>query len=210
MNLRMTTTIVLLLALICHVIAEKPSRECHFPQALCVQNISTSETLSELTEPAIGADPPPPPMPFFPPPPPPPVFDDSEEWTKAVCRGTNLLKAMVLDEAETSRLLQWPYAESPWDGDLRETLGKWGYSQEEYADEACDFGEKYKFDTALQALGIDSKPADQGGSNHCFYLKHNDGPSVHLGPDGKMPPVKEQKYTVDGKKYPVSRIWTQS
>ncbi|KAF1919171.1 hypothetical protein BDU57DRAFT_443135 [Ampelomyces quisqualis] len=87
---------------------------------------------------------------------------------------------MLLDEAETSQFLQWPYAESPWDGDLRDALGKWGYSQEEYADKDCDFKEKYHFGTALEALGIDSKPADQGGSNHCFYLQHNDGPSLNV------------------------------
>jgi hypothetical protein len=207
MNFHVTTTIVLLIALICHVIADRPSRECPFPQALCVQNLSTPGPPSELIGPAIGADPPPPPMPLFPPPPPPPVFDNDEDWEKAVCRGTNLLKAMVLDEAETSQFLQWPYTESPWDGDLREALGKWGYSQEEYADKACDFEEKYHFGTALQALGIDAKPADQGGSNHCYFLQHNDGPSVRPGPDGHRLPIGEQKYTVDGKEYPVSRIY---
>jgi hypothetical protein len=140
MNLRVTTATVLLVALICHVIANRPDGQCLFPDAPCIQNMSASGPPSKLIEPVIGGNPPPP---LFPPPPPPLVFDEDPDWTKAVCRGRNLLKAMVLDEAETAKYLQWPYAESPWDGDLREALGKWGYRQGEYADQQCDFDKVY-------------------------------------------------------------------
>jgi hypothetical protein len=201
MNLRVTTATVLLVALICHVIANRPDGQCLFPDAPCIQNMSASGPPSKLIEPVIGGNPPPP---LFPPLPRPPVFDEDPDWTKAVCRGRNLLKAMVLDEAETAKYLQWPYAESPWDGDLREALGKWGYRQGEYADQQCDFDKVYHFGTALNALGIDAKPADQGGSNRCYYVQHNDGPTVIPGPNGQRLPPSQQKYMVDGKEYPVS------
>jgi hypothetical protein len=127
-------------------------------------------------------------------------------WEKARCQGAALLQAMILKEAESKTLLQWPYTQSPWDGDLKDSLRKWGYLDDEDThaqnDVFCDFS--YRCPTAFAAMGIDTQSAGKGGPNHCFKLEHRDSPAVHLDKDGNMPLPSEQWYSVDGKIYRVS------
>jgi hypothetical protein len=202
MRLRATTTIVLLILLICGCIADQRSGQCFHPQSLCFHNESASDSLSRLTNPALGADPP------FPPPPPPPNFDGNDAiWDKAVCRGRNILKAMLLDEEDSSEMLKWPYTQSPWDGELVAELAEWGYSERKYTDSECDFSNHYFFGKALEELNIDPKPADLGGPTQCFHLRHYNGPTVERDQDGDLPPIREQTYKVNQKTYRVSSIY---
>jgi hypothetical protein len=57
-------------------------------------------------------------------PPPAPPNPDDVVWNKDRCRGQALLTTMTLNEADFSRMLGWPYIQSPWHGS---ELGEWGY-----------------------------------------------------------------------------------
>jgi hypothetical protein len=132
--------------------------------------------------------------------------DDADDalWTKSSCRGHALLVAMTLDEEASSRMLGWPYIQSPWDGS---ELGKWGYSRdtqdEERNEYTCNFA-RYGMSPAFRDLNIDMRPAEHGGPNHCFSVQHRAGPSIKKLPDGTWPEMKDQWYEVDGVWYRVS------
>jgi hypothetical protein len=140
----------------------------------------------------------------------PPSDEDPEDavWRKAHCRGSALLKALTLDEEESSQMLQWPYTQSPWDGDLKDALRTWGYLDEptthEQNDHHCDFDNSHHSKRAFEALGLDWRSADQGGPNHCFYVQHANGPAVILDEETHlMPEPRDQRYEVDGTLYKV-------
>ncbi|KAH3950585.1 hypothetical protein HBI56_204730 [Parastagonospora nodorum] len=85
---------------------------------------------------------------------------------------------MTLNEEESSRMLGWPYTQSPWDGS---ELGKWGYSRdtqdEERNEYTCNFA-RYGMRPAFRDLNIDMRPVEHGGPNHCFSVQHRAGPSI--------------------------------
>jgi hypothetical protein len=194
MKLLVTTAILHLLALIGGTTADRPSEQCLSAPDLCLHNGNASNTFARLKKPVIRANTPQP--------------DDNEAWIAARCRGERLLHAMKLtDQDETSKMLQWPYTESPWDGDLKTQLETWGYSEEEKPD-TCDF-EYAQFDRAFEALGIDTSAVQEGGRNTCYRFRHYNGPKVERNEDGKLPDKYIQKYKVDGKTYRVSRVSKQ-
>ncbi|KAF1928402.1 uncharacterized protein M421DRAFT_160407 [Didymella exigua CBS 183.55] len=130
-------------------------------------------------------------------------------WCKAKSRGVQLTKAMMMRDQEAATLLQWPYTQSPWDGDLKSELTKWGYQETNHADEqvdaACDFEKTHEVGDAFRDLHIDPRPAGHGGPNHCFYVEHMNGPTVILDDDGELPFEEDQYYPADGKKYRVTQ-----
>ena len=105
-------------------------------------------------------------------------------------------------------MLQWPYTQSPWDGDLKSELKKWGYlddaKKHEESDAYCDFDKWHYTRKAFQGLGVDWKSAGQKGPNHCFFLQHANSPAVILDEKKEMPEVAEQRYKVDERIYKVS------
>jgi hypothetical protein len=137
--------------------------------------------------------------------------DPDAVWNKAYCHGAALLRATSLREEDSTVMLERPYTESPWEGDLEPELRKWGYLDDDdrhaEVDESCDFaGPEYEMKKAFNALGVNPRSASMGGPNHCFYLKHGFGPTVILGKNGKMPLLSEQRYEVDGELYRVRHI----
>jgi len=140
----------------------------------------------------------------------PPPSDNDPIWHKAYCRGAALVRAMSLDEEESNAMLQWPSTQSPWEGDLKPELRKWGWldNEEENAeiDDSCDFDETLKMKNTFDALGVDTRSAGKGGPNHCFRLQHSNGPMVILDKNGKMPYLSSQRYEADGKTYRVSDL----
>ncbi|KAH8641412.1 hypothetical protein IG631_04353 [Alternaria alternata] len=135
--------------------------------------------------------------------------DHDSIWHKTYCRGAALVKAMSLDEQDSTRMLGWPYTQSPWDGDLKLELRKWGYLDDDnhhaMNDNSCDFS-KHHIRSAFDALGIDPRSALKGGPNHCFMLEHRFGPTVILDKNGEMPSISKQRYEADGKIYRVRRV----
>ncbi|KAF1363730.1 hypothetical protein EJ07DRAFT_102527 [Lizonia empirigonia] len=114
-------------------------------------------------------------------------------------------EAAILDELEARALLSWPYVQSPWDGDLREELRKWGYQDDEethqQADLMCDFRIVHSMEHSFEQLHIDPRSAGQGGPNRCFELRHQDGPAVLRLDDGSLPLVRDQVYVAEGRNY---------
>lgn len=129
-------------------------------------------------------------------------------WCKAVSKGSTLSQAALLDETEARVLLSWPYVKSPWEGDLKAELRRWGYLDDEQvhkqADIFCDFEVHHQMTRSFGDLHIDPRSAAKGGPNRCYNLKHRDGPAVHRNTNGALPPTDEQFYTVDGREYRVS------
>jgi hypothetical protein len=157
---------------------------------------STSKPLLDAFNPALGVDSP------LPPPSPEAI------WHKAYCRGAALARAMSLSEEESNAMLEWPYTQSPWDGDLKPELRTWGYLDDdtEHAkvEDSCDFDKRFFMKNIFSALGVDTRSAGEGGPNHCFKLQHARGPAVILDKNGKMPNLSSQRYVVDEKTYKVS------
>lgn len=123
-------------------------------------------------------------------------------WCKVKSRGYQLSKAMMMNDQTAATMLAWPYTQSPWDGDLRDDLKKWGYRDDFEGDvdvnEHCAFDKKGLGD-AFTDIGVDARSSAQGGPNHCFYITHSDGPTVHRDEDGELPFHDGQYYPVDGK-----------
>lgn len=128
-------------------------------------------------------------------------------WCKAKSRGVQLTKAMMMNDQEAATMLQWPYTQSPWDGDLKSELRKWGYketnNEDKDIDAQCDFEKIHEVGEAFKDIKVDPRPAGQGGPNHCFYVEHMNGPTVIRDEDGELPFEEDQYYPVDGKNYRV-------
>lgn len=110
--------------------------------------------LPYANEPVSKADTPPPPTPPTNPTPVDKIYFDAR------CRGSNLMKAMTLDEAESSELLKWPYTHSPWDGGLQHDFATWGYHEvapdDHELEAACDFETHHEMSRIFQDLEINA------------------------------------------------------
>jgi hypothetical protein len=191
MKILVTMSVVLLLALISYTGADMSSGQCISGSSPYIRNTSTSKSLYELNKFAIRADTPPP--------------GDDPDWVAARCRGEKLLYFMKLtDQEDASKVLQWPYVQSPWDGDLKKDLETWGYSEKELPYN-CDF-EYTEFTNVMEALKIDTSSVEDGGRNHCFKFMHYNGLKVEKNEDGTFPNQYIQKYKVGDKTYRVSKI----
>ncbi|KAH9882553.1 hypothetical protein J1614_000789 [Plenodomus biglobosus] len=120
---------------------------------------------------------------------------------------------MTLSEDESSALLSWPYTQSPFDGDLKAELRTWGYLDDdtvhEQSDAQCDFDSWHHVNRAFAALSVDTRSKGMGGENHCFFVRHADGPAVIKGQDGTVGPPEEQRYIVDGKTYKITNAYSR-
>jgi hypothetical protein len=99
---------------------------------------------------------------------------------------------------------------SPWTGTLVNELALWGYNDvSETGDvyDMCDFTMKPIFQTALRALGISAKSTKENGPNKCFSLVHKNGPAVERLPNGQLPPLLNQHYTVAGTSYRITNAY---
>ncbi|KAJ4376870.1 hypothetical protein N0V86_006306 [Didymella sp. IMI 355093] len=72
----------------------------------------------------------------------------------------------------------------PFDGDLRDALHHWGYTEIPVQGHLCDFDLTHHLSVAFRALDVDPRSAKRGGPNRCFHVEHRytDSPA----------PVKEQ------------------
>ncbi|KAJ4347557.1 Mitochondrial import inner membrane translocase subunit tim8 [Ascochyta clinopodiicola] len=134
-------------------------------------------------------------------------------WCKAKSRGVKLIKAMTMNDGEAQTMLGWPYMQSPWDGDLKPELRKWGYldddEKHEEVDDQCDFDRTHEMGDAFKDLQVDPRSAGNGGPNHCFYVEHMNGPTVIRDEDGELPFEEDQHYNVDGKDYQVTQAYAK-
>jgi hypothetical protein len=125
-----------------------------------------------------------------------------DKWTLSVQRGAKLLQGMQASDKEAAALYGLgETAESPFDGDLHDTLISWGWNDNTEAmqkkhDRECDMdsptGNMLK--SCFAELGLGTKSKGQGGPNECFQIEHFDGPAVLLKDDGTRPEKKDQTY----------------
>lgn len=136
-----------------------------------------------------------------------------ESWDKAKELGRKLRIGMIKDDKEAAQLFDpnSKTVQSVFDGDLKETLEKWGYNEpppeKTKIDKECDFDAYHHIKTAFDDLGIDTRSKGNGGPNECFEIDHANGPKVLRDENGQLPPVEKQKYIDEscGKEYRVSR-----
>lgn len=98
--------------------------------------------------------------------------------------------------------------QSPFDGDGREDLARWGFDDSEKlrkeVEKECDFDAYHGIKPAFDELGLDTKAEKDGGPNKCFKINHRDGPAIKRLPDGSLPLESNQCYYVCGKEYRAS------
>jgi hypothetical protein len=128
------------------------------------------------------------------------------EWSKALCKGVRLTQGMIVDEGKAAEFVT--PVRSRWSGDLAQEFMTWGYREVPSArDSRCDFGpDVHELQRAFATMGIDPRPASEGGPNACYHVEHMYGPAVIRSPDGSWPKPEEQTYRVTEKVYRVSGL----
>ncbi|EUC41771.1 hypothetical protein COCMIDRAFT_29507 [Bipolaris oryzae ATCC 44560] len=95
--------------------------------------------------------------------------------------------------------------QSPFDGDGREELARWGFDDSEKlrkeVEKECDFDAYHGIKPAFDEVGLDTKAEKDGGPNKCFKINHRDGSAIKRLPDGSLPLESKQYYDVCGKEY---------
>jgi len=90
-------------------------------------------------------------------------------------------------------------AESPYHGDLHDTLVSWGYNDnteamQKKADSECDMENGNMVKKCFEELGLGTKSKGKGGPNECFQIEHYDSPAVIPNEDGSRPEKENQHY----------------
>ncbi|KAH7079666.1 hypothetical protein FB567DRAFT_501906 [Paraphoma chrysanthemicola] len=95
--------------------------------------------------------------------------------------------------------------DSPWDGDLRAEMAKWGY-MEHSRHQLCDFDLFWHMGGIFTFYGMDARPVFRGGPNKCFDVHH--GNPFLKDDQGRQVPVIDQTYTVDKKVYRATNAYS--
>jgi hypothetical protein len=133
------------------------------------------------------------------------AVDGESAWDKSVQRGAKLLQGMKTSDKEAGQLYgMGDSAESPYDGDLHDTLESWGYRDDAEGmklaiDKDCNMDSKSILDgqwlkKTMDELGLGTKSKGKGGPNECFQIEHYNSAAVILNKDGKRPPKDQQYY----------------
>lgn len=123
-----------------------------------------------------------------------------DKWNLSVQRGAKLLQGMKADDKTAAALFGLgETAESPYDGDLHDTLESWGYNDNTEAmqkkhDGECDMENRLKLKRCFDELDLGTKTKGKGGPNECFQIEHFDSPAVILNEDGSRPEKENQHY----------------
>jgi hypothetical protein len=126
------------------------------------------------------------------------AVDGDDAWARSINRGAKLLQGMKMGDKEAGQLYGLgDSAESPYDGDLHDVLGLWGYrdnaaGMKEAADKDCDMDSSSMLDghrlkKTFDELGMGTKSKNKGGSNECFQIEHYNNAAVILDEDGTRP-----------------------
>ncbi|KAF2131792.1 hypothetical protein P153DRAFT_285911 [Dothidotthia symphoricarpi CBS 119687] len=141
----------------------------------------------------------------------PAVLANDELWKEYVDKGEhNLCLMRATDEGAAALITDNPTpntAKSPFRGNLKNALKRWGWNQRAYETWwECDF-DRQEMTATFEGLGINPYPAvddeeqpTDDGHNECFSIVHYN-PSQFVDPDSPYPvmtPVTEQQYQVDG------------
>ncbi|KAF1832885.1 hypothetical protein BDW02DRAFT_553766 [Decorospora gaudefroyi] len=133
------------------------------------------------------------------------------DWATYTEKGARLGCRLDADDEAAGRL--WmdtrnpPSARSEWSNvKLMHELGLWYWHQADFdQDYHCNFADDdsndhtNKIGSALQALGLSSKPKTQGGDNVCFNIEHFDDDAQD--DDGDQLEPEDQYYEVNGREY---------
>lgn len=131
--------------------------------------------------------------------------NDGDLWHRATCRGNRLLLGTTLNPDQAA--LHVTPLTTPWHGTLVNEMATWGYSDDSDNPrriDDCDFTISGDLQRVFEGLRLDPRNSRQGGPNHCFTIVHYSGPAVERNRDGSMPPLSEQHYVVNGRRYRVS------
>jgi hypothetical protein len=133
------------------------------------------------------------------------AVEGASAWDKSVQRGAKLLQGMKTSDKEAGQLYSMgDSAESPYNGDLHDTLESWDYRDNAEGmklavDKDCNMDSKSILDgqwlkKTMDELGLGTKSKGKGGPNECFQIEHYNSAVVILNEDGKRPPKDQQYY----------------
>jgi hypothetical protein len=133
------------------------------------------------------------------------AVDGDSAWDRSVNQGAKLVQGMKMGDKEAGELYGLgDSAESPYDGDLHDTLEAWGYmdnaeGMKASVDKECNMdsgaltsGQWLK--KAFDELGMGTKSKGKGGPNECFQIEHYNSAAVIPDENGKRPPKDQQWY----------------
>ncbi|KAJ8107616.1 hypothetical protein OPT61_g8743 [Boeremia exigua] len=187
------------------------SAQLHYAVARSSQGIRLSNTLRNVKSASTAfakynstslfprADPPPPPS--EPPPSPPwPILELADSasdavWEKALCKGSNFLRAMHGTDAEAGQLFNPPRSSAASPVTDIEDTEKWGWETrfDLLNEDFTDWG----MDDILDDLGLSSNSDVYGGSIQCTVLSHG----YDVDSDGEESTYDFDEYMVDGRMY---------
>ncbi|KAG9193459.1 hypothetical protein G6011_03494 [Alternaria panax] len=125
---------------------------------------------------------------------------DDELWHQSKCRGVKLMLATTQNPAEAERFIS-PLA-SVWDGDMTDELATWGYK--ERTDSPDNDFSLDAIKPMLDDMRISTQISLYGGPNYCYSLTHCNSDIVERDSWGHLPPIPNQHYTANGRKYRVT------
>ena len=136
-------------------------------------------------------------------------FDTDEtaseaDWIKFSNKGGALMCGLLgTDETAGQQLRDTrspPSAASEWRGDLKQELSTWYWRERDPTRSGCEMDEFWQIPTVMKALGLNARPASEGGDNACFRVEHWDPNKEENG--RQVPPI-DQWYQVGDKMYRV-------
>jgi hypothetical protein len=130
------------------------------------------------------------------------------DWKKSAAKGGALMCALEGSDQVAGRQIrdtrEPPSAASRYNSDLKTELHDWYWRETNPSTFSCSFSEHWHLAHAMRSLGLDGKPASEGGDNQCYRIEHWN--PENRDDKGNQIPAINQWYSVPGhdKQYRVS------
>jgi hypothetical protein len=127
-------------------------------------------------------------------------YASEKDWDTYTHKGGALMCGLKGSDETAGRQIKDtrtpPSAKTQLNGDLKTELQNWYWRYVKPSSFSCRLAEHWHFPNAMQSLGLDGRPASQGGDNTCYRVEHWD-PEKTDG-NGNTVPAINQWYNVPG------------
>ncbi|KAI5376525.1 hypothetical protein J4E82_004746 [Alternaria postmessia] len=122
------------------------------------------------------------------------------DWKKSAAKGGALICALEGSDQVAGRQIrdtrEPPSAASRYNSDLKTELHDWYWRETSPSTFSCSFSEHWHLAHAMRSLGLDGKPASEGGDNQCYRIEHWN--PENRDDKGNQIPAINQWYSVPG------------
>ncbi|CAN9216217.1 unnamed protein product [Alternaria alternata] len=122
------------------------------------------------------------------------------DWKKSAAKGGALMCALEGSDQVAGRQIrdtrEPPSAASRYNSDLKTELHDWYWRETNPSTFSCSFSEHWHLAHAMRSLGLDGKPASEGGDNQCYRIEHWN--PENRDDKGNQIPAINQWYSVPG------------